>query len=1100
MRSLLHKRVLLEGTSRKAGLTFLLVYIACSVAPVLSVGTELQLVGEDIPGRLPIGSHFIFNQSDTLRLNGRLLQRGIDYRFDTQIGAFDLSSLAHGVGDTLSVVYRELPAWVQRSYGRELPEIQSGAKPGTTAVPPPHVPKRLPTGSSVSLTGAKSFRFSTRSTGSSDFSQSLDLAISGHVSPGLEISGAISDRGHDPSYGTANSRLNELDKINLRLTSTKLRAQIGDIDVDDRFADYPSRGKQVSGASFDFRSRNWSVSGLAARPKGRYAVSRFYGEDARQGPYQIGEGSAAVSVVPGSEVVWLDGRKLERGANKDYTVDYPTGQVTFSVDHPIDSRSRIEVDYEPQSTDYKGELLGGAAGSSTDDSTLTIEMQWLREGDDRGQPLVGELSESDRKLLAGAGDDISLAVRSGVTPDSSGVYVLVTDSLPDSVFVYNGDGGGERFSVTFSYMGERNGDYLFLGSGHYVYVSHGGGDYLPLVRVPAPVRTDYYRTRVVARTALLGETVAEFRQSRFDRNLYSNLDDDDNTGAYYGLQSQRRWLSRGGDNSISVKLYRKDNEYRQRARLYRADLARGFLLPDGYVPATDEWLGELTTVIAPLEFLAVHGDLSRLNYGGEFASRVGGVRVDLLPAPGRLDATVAFRSIRSHLDTAAVRREGRGDNFSGGVKYYPGRQLSVASRFEFDKRRNDYKGEWQGSRFYRYRLELDRQAERLGVEHFVEDTLVGRWTEALRRSRVSMMSDRTVGGIACNLTVSHQWLDGPSVSERSFLGRLGYKYHNTRQRLDLGGAYAMSTETRHGRGVTYLEVEPGKGDYVLEDGRFVPDGDGNYLQVDEILSDRARVRRGRKSFYLNKNWGPFLLRFNSNIEEELLDGGQRNVSWIVPFLSDESQPCLFYSRYYDGDLRLFPVRGFHAINLTFRESRQHRRVAGVDQGSLNRQRAISLKQAVVNLYLKERVELFEIRRDQYYSGAGDIEGFRVGLDLRQQLAAGEISAGAAFRCSESSLDETSEQYIVTFGSRFQVVRKGELRSSVELYRQALSGGDSVPSYSLTDNKSGERGAIWSVSLRYGIKDQLRVKFNLAGRHADTHVARVTCRGEMVAEF
>jgi len=805
-------------------------------------------------------------------------------------------------------------------------------------------------------------------------------------------------------------------------------------------------------------------------------------------------------VVPGSEVVWLDGRKLERGANKDYTVDYPTGQVTFSVDHPIDGRSRIEIDYEPHSTDYKGELLGGAVGSSTDDSTLTIEMQCLREGDDRRQPLMGELSESERKLLAEAGDEISLAVRSGVTPDSSGDYVLVTDSLPDSVFVYHVDGGGERFSVTFSYVGERNGDYFFLGSGHYVYAGRGGGDYLPLVCIPAPVRTDYYRARAVARTSLLGETVAEFRQSRFDRNLYSDLDDDDNNGAYYSLQSQRRWLSRGGDNRISLKLHQKDSEYRQRARLYRADLARGFLLPDGYAPATDEWLGELTTVIAPLEFLAVHGDLSRLNYRGEFDSQVGGVRVDLMPAPDRLEATVAYRSIRSHLDTAAVGREGKGDNVSGGVQYRPGRQLSLASQFEFDKRRNDYKGEWQGSRSYRYRLELDGLAERLGVEHYVEDTLVGRWTEALRRSRVSMMSDRTVGGVACDLSVSHQWLDGPFVSERSFLGRLGYQYHDTRQRLDLGGAYAMSTETRHGRGVTYLEVEPGKGDYVLEDGRFVPDGDGNYLQVDEILSDRARVRRGRKSFHLNKDWGPLLLRFNSNIEEELLDGGERNISWIVPFLSDESQPCLFYSRRYDSDLRLFPVRGFHAINLTFRENRQRRRVAGIDQGSLNRQRAICLKQAVVNLYLKERVELFEIRRDQYFSGAGDIEGFRVGLDLRQQLTAGEISAGTAFRRSESSLGETSEQYLVTLGSRFQVVRKGELRSSVELYRQALSGSDRVPSYSLTDNKPGERGAIWSVSLRYGIKDQLRVKFDLSGRHADTHVARVTCRGEMVAEF
>ena len=94
-----------------------------------------------------------------------------------------------------------------------------------------------------------------------------------------------------------------------------------------------------------------------ARPKGRFETVRVSGRDNTQGPYRVTSGTAVAPVVPGSENVWLDGVKLERGGDKDYTIDYPTGAITFNVNHPIYARSRIEVDYEPLLTDYKGELL-----------------------------------------------------------------------------------------------------------------------------------------------------------------------------------------------------------------------------------------------------------------------------------------------------------------------------------------------------------------------------------------------------------------------------------------------------------------------------------------------------------------------------------------------------------------------------------------------------------------------------------------------------------------------------------------------------------------------------------------------------------------------
>lgn len=74
----------------------------------------------------------------------------------------------------------------------------------------------------------------------------------------------------------------------------------------------------------------------------------------------------------------------------------------------------------------------------------------VREGDDREQMLIGELSDLERSALEQGGDaDI---FQSGVTSDSAGDYDLIVDSLPDSVFSYAGAGGGE-FRIVFTYVG-----------------------------------------------------------------------------------------------------------------------------------------------------------------------------------------------------------------------------------------------------------------------------------------------------------------------------------------------------------------------------------------------------------------------------------------------------------------------------------------------------------------------------------------------------------------------------------------------------------------------------------------------------------------------
>lgn len=1071
--------------------------------------TVRTLIGENIPARLKIEAPFVFNHSDTVSLNGRVLVAGEEYSFRQGEGFFDFSGLNPAPRDTFVIKYTPVPRWMVRSYGRDLPRAAgTRERPEIPAVEYSERPTRLPL-SDIKLSGAKSFRFSARSTGGSEFGQSLDLNISGELSPGLTLTGSVSDRGYDPAYGTANSRLNELDKINLTLQSNRLRAQVGDITVDPGRTGSGS-GKSVSGASFQLNYPHWGVTGTAARPRGVYASTEFTGQDGFQGPYRIDNGSTARSVVPGSETVWLDGLKMEPGANKDYTIDYPTGRVTFTVNRPIDSRSRIEVDFEPLATAYKEELLGAGASAQLKDSALYLAVEALREGEDKEQPLIGELSNAEKNLLAAAGD--STAYRSGVTPDTSGSYTLVVDSLPDSVYQYVGRGNG-AYTVIFSFVGSENGGYRFVGSDQYEYIGAGKGDYAPVVILPIASRNDYYAATLGSHTRALGDLSLDVRESNWDRNLWSSLDDGDNAARYYRLQAARQWRWQGRENSYQVFRRVREFGFRNRERINRSDFRRQYFFPGGFVASSDEALQEASVNLTPLSSLRLSGMFGLLEYYRSFDSRTGKAAAEWrLTERGRLSAS--WLGIATHLDNASLSGDGNAENFSLGALYRVMPNVAITTELERDRRRHKYTDVERGTRYDRAEVaalvgqKSDEaglygpvsNSERVAWEYYVEDSLTGDWSQVLRRNRLSGSSTRRLGDLSYNATLSYQWLKRPQEDENSFLGRADFRYSSTRHRLTVNTAYTISEERRNERGLTYLEVEPGIGNFIKENGVYIPDPDGNYIQVEEILSDAARVRRAQKSFYLSKRWSLWQLRFDSEIEEELKESGERKVWWAVPFLTDASQPYLYFARRYNGVLRILPIQGFYALNLLVAEDAESREISGSPRQRRDRSGRITLKQVIAQSFFEEALELFKYDRDVYFTGSGNVKGYEVSLGLRQLTSGAEISGGGSFRRADSDADERSDILALTVGSRMAVFERGEFRTSLELYRQTLTNVTGSPSYQLTGNRPGTKGAVWSTSLNYGVKGGVRVNFSVTGRHSDDRTARLTGRGEVVAAF
>lgn len=1056
------------------------------------------MIGNEIPDQIRVGAGLIITNSDTLRLNDSLLVRGRDYRFEN--GTFDLSALTAGPDDTLMVTYTPLPRWLRAWYGREIPSATTGGVPREpVSGEATSLDTRIRRGQGITLNGAKSFRFLARSAGTSEFSQSLNMTISGELSPGLRISGAVTDRAFDPAYGTLNSRINELDKINIQVESDRLLAQLGDITV----AGLPNQrpGKQVKGASFGLTYPTWHAGATAARPRGQFESVRFYGSNGFQGPYQVASRtSAGQAIVPGSETVWLDGVRLKRGAEKDYVMDYPTGRITFDVGRPIDARSRIEIDFEPLSTAFEGELFSSGGGVSTSDSTLFVAVGISREGDDKEQPEAGNYTTSELQLLASAGD--SRVTRSGVIADTSGAYTIdtvLTDSLGDTVYTYVGEGNGE-YSITFSFVGSDSGDYRFLGNGVYNFVGDGLGDYAPVVILVAPQRTDSYQAVAGIRSDLFGTVTGDFRQTVHDRNLYSQIDDGNNSAQFYALGLNKQWGWNRAVSRISGLRRLREAGFVTQERINPADFERKYLFPESFVRSSRELLHEVSGTLTPLPGLTAGGFFGDLDYENSFASRAGGAHADFWVADWLLLAG-GWKSISAHYPASALSGDGSATNYRASVTAGNEGRILAIGEYERDRRQNDYGVSPSGTRFDRVAMQLRRRTEWIEWEYYSEDSLVGVWRDAATRNRLTAASSRRFGDLAYDLSSVYQWLQLPEGQENNFLARLNLRYDNARRRFFISSSYVVTEERRNARGIAYLEVEPGRGNYILEDGRYVPDPDGNFIQVEEILSDQDRVRRGEKSFNISRVLSFASLRFQSDIKEELLPAGDRSVLWALPFYSNANQPYLFFNRRYSTDLRFIPIRGFYALNISYGEELERRRVAGADRERHDRKGDITLRQNVGNTFFEESLALFSFTRDAYYTGSGaDITGYRPALLVRQTVSPGELSASVAYRRADDDNDAQSQLYTLTLGSRLRVIARGELRSSLEFYVQDLKNVTGLPPYQLTDNNPGDRGINWSASINYGIHQDIRFNVSLSGRHANTRTARITGRGEVVAGF
>ena len=370
----------------------------------------------------------------------------------------------------------------------------------------------------------------------------LDLQISGKLSEKIYLKASIQDANIPLQDNGYSQRLDEFDQIFIELISDDWRIRAGDIDLKNSNSYFGKFEKRIQGLNFSVSPSNKiNIYGSGAIVKGQFKTSSFQGQNGNQGPYKLvgSRGELYVLVVSGSETVYINGSKLERGIDKDYTINYNAGEIIFNTTLPITADTRINVNYQVSERNYS--RFVAFSGLELNRDKINLNISFYNENDLKNQSIQQNLSDEQISILSQAGDDSSLMnAPSAYQETYSENRILYKKEIIGSqeVYVYSNDPNEELYSVRFTNVGSNLGDYVLLTNNaidnifEYIAPINGikQGDHNPVIKLVAPeklqiaiINGDYIPNE---KTNIKFEIAA----SKNDKNLFSTNDDNNNNG------------------------------------------------------------------------------------------------------------------------------------------------------------------------------------------------------------------------------------------------------------------------------------------------------------------------------------------------------------------------------------------------------------------------------------------------------------------------------------------------------------------------------------------------------------------------------------------
>jgi len=342
----------------------------------------------------------------------------------------------------------------------------------------------------------------------------FNLQLSGKLNNDVEILASVTDE-NVPVQPEGNTQtLQDFDKIFIQLSKGSSKAIGGDFSITKPKGYFLNMFKRAQGLSLSTTIWNKNIfkdeevaGGMSFKTeggvaRGKFRRQEFQGVEGNQGPYRLtgNDGESQLIILSGSESVFIDGKKLERGQENDYIIDYNTAELTFTAKQIITKDKRIIVEFEYSDRKYQRWM----ANFSTEWQYKKIgyRINYFGEFDDRNSPLTQTLTDQEKLIMYNVGDSVlnsfSPAIDS-VGYNSAEILYKKTDTTviagSFTIYQYSNSPDSAFFRLSFSNVGKGNGNYLLMNSTAngrvYRWVSPDSlgvpqGEYEPVIKLVTP--------------------------------------------------------------------------------------------------------------------------------------------------------------------------------------------------------------------------------------------------------------------------------------------------------------------------------------------------------------------------------------------------------------------------------------------------------------------------------------------------------------------------------------------------------------------------------------------------------------------------------------
>lgn len=368
----------------------------------------------------------------------------------------------------------------------------------------------------------------------------LDLQLSGYLTEDLQLQATLMDQNLPFQPEGATQTLNEFDRVHIALQSQNALIEMGDVDLSLETGVFGELKRRVQGASsawsYGSNQRATSVTGLSVQ-RGTFhslVITPIVGV---RGPYQLNGANLEpfITIVSGSERVYMNGQLLNRGVNQDYIIDYGLAEITFTGNRFIVADDDIQIEFQYLNREYSRALI--TASSSVEKlmkGRTTLSASYIREAD-QNESLRSELLKLSGDIIPGT--LVTGADSVGYSEESDFIRYTRIDTLisgkMEQIYRFIPGSTSNVWRVRFSEVGEGNGSYrrsLEAENGLvYVWMGNQKGNYEPLVPLQAPKAHQLFTLHSETRILPSLQLQTEWAVSDVDLNRFSTIDDQDNT-------------------------------------------------------------------------------------------------------------------------------------------------------------------------------------------------------------------------------------------------------------------------------------------------------------------------------------------------------------------------------------------------------------------------------------------------------------------------------------------------------------------------------------------------------------------------------------------